>query len=733
MTRSFFIVLLALLITRSAIPVFGQEQISKEVTLQADTNKIDQLIRSGDSAINIPGRKKADMDNAFSWFNQALLLSRPPQLLKWQNKTMELLSDYYNQNSDNQHACTYKAQLIRNYHHAGDILNEARSWQDLGDYSDNNIRYAHQCYVNSELLFKRSGHKLEETTALKALADNLIRQGKLDSAESALLKVLQQYQDASYKKLYFTFDLLAEVNSLKGYPDKELYYRLATVKNMEETGDYGYAEIYYHHLAVSYALIKDYVQSLFYEKKAVSAGKHYVYNSLDLLTSDLLALRRPGEALKMAKAIIKNHPASSVLDQTLQNLSFGKIYAALGQDQLAKYYYMKAIALYKLGGDRNSLAQDVARKRVYMSVFETVIGYYISTGQFNKARYYMNRIPQIASRSLSPQYQITYNLMQFKIDSAFKDFVPAIRHYELYKKLNDSVFSSKNEKSVEKLQIQYLTTERKQSLKMLKSEQNIANMKVQRADVQRNITLGIVFLASLLAGLSYRGYRRKQLSGILISKKNKQLQLLLKEKDWLLKEVHHRVKNNLHTVSCLLESQSHYLQGDALDAVESSQHRIYAMSLIHQKLYQSDAIQTIDMAVYLPELLQYLKESFGSPDHILFSQRIMSVDLDVAKAISLALITNEAVTNVIKYAFPEGQRGDVQILLERHENEITLTIEDNGVGISAHTDIDNLNSLGIELMRGLTSDLRGKIQFIVNNGTKVIVEFGLEAFAEIEL
>ena len=97
----------------------------------------------------------------------------------------------------------------------------------------------------------------------------------------------------------------------------------------------------------------------------------------------------------------------------------------------------------------------------------------------------------------------------------------------------------------------------------------------------------------------------------LINQKNLELEFLVEEKEWLLKEVHHRVKNNLQTIICLLESQAAYLENDALKAIETSQNRIYTMSLIHQKLYQSENIQTIDMALYISELIQYLKDSFN--------------------------------------------------------------------------------------------------------------------------
>src|SRR5258705_7294084 len=172
-----------------------------------------------------------------------------------------------------------------------------------------------------------------------------------------------------------------------------------------------------------------------------------------------------------------------------------------------------------------------------------------------------------------------------------------------------------------------------------------------------------------------------------IRKKNDHLQeligdkdKLLSEKEWWLKEVHHRVKNNLHTIICLLESQAMYLENDALQAIEKSQHRIYAMSLIHQKLYQNEDITSIDMSVYLEELIMYLRQGFDA-DQIEFSLRVEPVHLNLSQAIPVGLIVNEAVTNSIKYAFAECNTGKISICIQEKEGVITLIVSDNGKGV----------------------------------------------------
>src|SRR4030095_5966819 len=149
-----------------------------------------------------------------------------------------------------------------------------------------------------------------------------------------------------------------------------------------------------------------------------------------------------------------------------------------------------------------------------------------------------------------------------------------------------------------------------QRISLLTKEQALKDMDLKRVRFLKNTAL---FGSLILLGVGivfYRLYDQKKRDSDTIARVNEQLKNMLAEKEWWLKEVHHRVKNNLHTIICLLESQAMYLEKDALQAIEKSQHRIYAMSLIHQTLYQNEDIRAIDMAVYLDEFIRYLKDSF---------------------------------------------------------------------------------------------------------------------------
>jgi two-component sensor histidine kinase len=319
------------------------------------------------------------------------------------------------------------------------------------------------------------------------------------------------------------------------------------------------------------------------------------------------------------------------------------------------------------------------------------------------------------------------------LDTFQKNYEAAVYDLLQFNKINDSLFNETKIRHIKQMEVEYETEKKEneikikdQSIRILNQKSELQLNRLQQANLIKDITIVSVLLLSTIIGLLYRQYRQKKKSNEVITQKNELLQHLLTEKEWLLKEVHHRVKNNLHTVICLLESQARYLENDALKAIESSQHRIYAMSLIHQKLYQSDDVKAIDMALYLPEFVRYLNDSFGTQRQIRFKMDIEPLLLGVSQAIPIALIVNEAVTNSIKYAFPKSKSGIIEIRMHKVQQEIILFIADNGIGINPVIANTPPESLGLKLMKGLSEDIHASINIKNDQGTKIIIVFNID-------
>ena len=202
-----------------------------------------------------------------------------------------------------------------------------------------------------------------------------------------------------------------------------------------------------------------------------------------------------------------------------------------------------------------------------------------------------------------------------------------------------------------------------------------------------------------------------------------QLRISLNEKEMMLKEVHHRVKNNLMIISSLLSIQSTYVTDEKiLQVLTESENRANTMALIHEKLYQSD-LSHLELGDYLISLSKEIFDTYNSTSNIDLKINVDEVYVDVDTAIPIGLIVNELITNSIKYAFPNGENGTINISLKNFEDNTVLTIGDNGIGIPNNIKIEKTNSLGMELLNNLTKQIDAKLTLLPQKGTNFKIEF----------
>jgi PAS domain S-box-containing protein len=200
-----------------------------------------------------------------------------------------------------------------------------------------------------------------------------------------------------------------------------------------------------------------------------------------------------------------------------------------------------------------------------------------------------------------------------------------------------------------------------------------------------------------------------------------QIRASLKEKEVLLKEIHHRVKNNLQVVSSLLYLQSKRTKDQqALKILHDSQNRVGSMALVHEMLYQSPDLARVDFAEYVRTLANYLFHSYGvNPNTVELKINVDDVFLGVDTAVPCGLIVNELASNCLKHAFPDGRPGEIRIELRSDcDGQFTLLVGDNGVGLPKDLDFRNTSSLGLQLVNTLVSQLDGTIELERRDGTE---------------
>lgn len=196
------------------------------------------------------------------------------------------------------------------------------------------------------------------------------------------------------------------------------------------------------------------------------------------------------------------------------------------------------------------------------------------------------------------------------------------------------------------------------------------------------------------------------------------------ENELLLKEIHHRVKNNLEVVSSLLALQSAQIDDPSVqDAMQASQNRVQSMGILHQKLYQSEHLAFIEMKNYFMNLSENILDSYNASDRVTIDCTMNEIDLDVDTAVPIGLIVNELLTNSLKYAFTKGQKGIVKLsLVDMGQDILQLKIADNGIGKSLINKPQG-TGFGTQLVDLLTKQLDGTIHQEINNGTIISIDF----------
>jgi two-component system, sensor histidine kinase PdtaS len=302
------------------------------------------------------------------------------------------------------------------------------------------------------------------------------------------------------------------------------------------------------------------------------------------------------------------------------------------------------------------------------------------------------------------------------------NYSKALDYKYLYSQLKDSLYNGQSSLHLAQMQALYETNHKSKEIEILNSKTE-AQLSALRT---RNITLIVTILALVFFAFvmfkRYRYIKELDLQKTHIEDQNAELAKRNHDKDILLGEIHHRVKNNLQLISSILNLQSRKLADmGAKDALQEGRSRVKAMALIHQQLYKHDHYVNINIAEYLKILISTIAASFGyEEDEFQLETSIDKFQLDIDDSIKIGLIANELFTNVFKHAFSKHRANRLHIGLTQEEdgNKITLLIADNGPGVSTG-ELENSDSFGIYLVRNLVDDMKGELKIEQNAGTEI--------------
>ena len=361
-----------------------------------------------------------------------------------------------------------------------------------------------------------------------------------------------------------------------------------------------------------------------------------------------------------------------------------------------------------------ALCQELNHKRGIMIANANLGHTYLLNKDYKKALPYL-LFAKNAMESTNDKANLWEQYMHLSNNyEALGDYEQALLYERKLATENEEYYEDKIEQLELETQTKFETGQRQATIVL--QEQTIEQQKQRQL-----LILGLAILLGVVLLLVYTNYRNKKRLSAELEVKNQ-------EKELLLKEIHHRVKNNLQTISSLLNLQSAQIKDKKIQgAVIESKNRVRSMALIHQKLYQGENLAAIEMKEYLRMLSENMIKSFGRHRDMELLVEMPEVEVDVDTAIPIGLITNELLTNTLKYAFPGGQPGLIQVSLthEPEKDQMCLRLSDNGVGMESMNGEpdERRGNFGSQLVKLLTTQLDGKMTVNTENGFETVINF----------
>jgi len=692
--------------------------------------RADLLIDLGTYYLMKPGELEADLKTALHVQQQAMALCKKLYYPKGIARSLLLEGQVLCEKGDHeksliilQKAIDYSIEYNLNEQIGTAYRLMSINFSNDGEDLDKKISYVRKAIP----YFEKGTEKLVLAKALENLGD--LYMVKDDNANSlhVLKQALSIYNAIGFKETQGVYNILGYVSFNNKDNINALKYLLTALRVAESLGDTSQQlSTICNRLGVVYDGIGKPKESIKALEKALAISEAAKDSaSVAIIKLNLLMIyrkdKRYNEAKKMLKSIDIPHPNTTYRSIVL----FG---GAILNLELKKY----SLAGTYLDSLKKFTTRFPDDHHIWQKYYTALMIYNFETGNYQVIKRDLMNNKVLKKLSANVSYLGQYELYSSKTDSALGDNASALRHYKNYSKLRDSLTTADNSKQLSELQLQFETERKDKNIAFLTQKSQLQQTRIRSQEIARNaIITGLIVLLIFFA-LLFNRYRLKQrankkleIKQAEINEQNNLLQKLLTEKEWLLKEIHHRAKNNLQVIISLLNTQSAFLDNeDALMAIQNSQRRMHAMSLIHQKLYQSDNLASIDMVWYIKELISFLKDSFGSDNKIKFILDTESIMLDVAQAVPLGLILNEAITNAIKYAFPDYRQGEIFISLKpRQETHFLLSIIDNGIGLPMGFDPEKSNSIGMNMMQGLSEQLDGDFKVKSENGLALYITF----------
>jgi two-component sensor histidine kinase len=539
----------------------------------------------------------------------------------------------------------------------------------------------------------------------------------VDSSSYLAQEALNLAQQANFKRgIAAATKNLAICNYVNGKSDIAIKQFIEAIKLFEDLKDVNELAHCYSQMGIAYYLQYQYDNALKYYDKSIELYKKTT-NKKDLAGVYINQGVSYTYVKKMDLAEINYNEALKIYQEINYEPGFGPAYNSLAKIYYAKKEYNKAISYYKLA-EQYSLKSN--NKYHLITNYNSLATCYKELKEYEIAKTYSEKSIAISKEVGSVERELFCHETMADILFSMGDYKNAYASFQNYASLKDTLFNQDKNAAIAEMQAKFDVEKNQQKVKEIELQKKIDD---ETNTKQRLlfIVLIIVILISLVFTMIV--VRNKQKVNSLLEQKNTAIQANLEQKEVMMSEIHHRVKNNLQMVSSILDLQARDLTDEkSMQVIEDSLSRINAISLIHRRLYQSDNIRGIKINTYLQELAIDILKNFSSSvttTPIQLTCKVDDLNMDLESAIPIGLITAELITNSCKYAFLSIEKPEITITLNKQQDALVLIVTDNGVGKQAAVN-ESGTSFGTKLIKSLSRKLRAEIiEDTSNKGTSI--------------
>ena len=571
--------------------------------------------------------------------------------------------------------------------------------------------YWHTRNLNTALQYTLQGLNLSERDSewqgrfQITLGAILLRMEKLDSAFYVLQAATKTVPE---EDMAFLNTQLGYVFERRGELDKAADYALESLRLGEELNDVKAIAVAYSDLSNIFWKQSKFEQGIEYGLRSIRLFEERGIKDMDydftlyVVGNNYLALNNHSKALEYFNRSMEMGEQYGFYNNLSDvYISLTDLYTILEEFEKAEESGANAVKYAEL------LENNFMIMRSWLSIGKLQV----IEGKYNEAITSLSTCIETATETFGDEYFLHQAYQtQGQAYAKLGQYQNAYEAFLKYDILKDQIFTSEADQRISLLQTEF-------DVKLKESTIELQETQLAQQNTRIVIILIVAAFLLLLTILLYFTYQSNKKKSILLEKQNV-------EKEFLLKEIHHRVKNNLETVSSLLALQSEKLTDvHAVDAMQESQNRVQSMSIIHQKLYQGTNLSTIEMKDYFSHLSGHVLDSFAMEDRVQIECEMEKLELDVDTAIPLGLIVNELLTNALKYAFPKNRNGKVHISLNPTSiNKLKLLITDDGIGQKVNGTVQG-TGFGTQLIQLLCQQIRGTLTVTSDEGTRTQLDF----------